>query len=203
MENEEGGTPEGGAPPATVEASRYDALNEKFGRTVEAKKNLEAEVAQLKAENQELAEKTSGYNTLAQKLQEAEQRAAESNKRFDRFRAIASTVGSTDPEAIEAFEWRYGKINDDNKPDFEAWLEALKKEPETAPAVLRPFLGGATTGGESKPETKPKPRTVPGGSHQQPPQAPSQHSPEEIARIRQEAVQTGDWSKYEAVRIQT
>lgn len=198
MENEDGGTPDVGAP-TTVDASKYQALEQKFGRTVEAKKGLEARVAELEAENQQLAEKTSSVDTLARKLQEAEDRAAQASTRFERFRAIAGAVGSTDPDAVEAFEWRYSKLEGDDKPAFEDWLEAMKKDPDSAPTVLRPFLGGVSGFGGTQ-EGKPKPRPVPGGGHRQPADAPSRYSSGEIKRIREEAVRTGDWSKWEAIR---
>ncbi|MDP6360051.1 MAG: hypothetical protein QF473_33360, partial [Planctomycetota bacterium] len=45
-----------------------------------------------------------------------------------------------DPDAIEAVEWRYGKLPEEGRPELEPWLTDLKANPEEAPAVLRRWL---------------------------------------------------------------
>jgi hypothetical protein len=175
---------------------------ERFQEVVSAKNTLSTEVTTLKGEVQKLTERAATADTLASQMNEWKGKAEQAEGRFSRFKDIASTLGTTDPDAIEAVEWQYGKLPTEGKPALPDWLKSVKEKPDEAPAILRPFLAAPTeTKPEGAPDTKtppdtrkPAPRANGGGPN--PPGAPSAHSAAEIRKLREEAVRTNDWSKY-------
>lgn len=189
--------------PKTIEYTTYQ-------RVVSAKQGLETQVGELKDQVASLSEKVATVDNLTGQVTEWQQKAQQAETRFARFKDIAEALGSTDSDAIEAVEWQYGKLSGDDKPEMATWLSGLKEAPDTAPAVLRPFLtpqaavkapeaaDKATEPGKPPGSHKASPR--PPAASSQPPGAPSQHSPEQIRIIRESALRTGDWSKYREIR---
>lgn len=190
MENEEQGAQQAPEGPAMIERSKFD-------RVVEAKKGLERQLAEAREANQSLEERVSSVDSLAKRLEAAEQAAQAAESRFSRYQTISSAVGSTDSDVIDAFEWQYGRLQGDDRPDLGEWIKGLRAQPEAAPAVLRHWLGG-----QEKPTQEPKaaPRPSPSAGHRQPPGGESAYSSAELRGIRQEAMITGDWSKWAQVR---
>lgn len=182
---------------APQEAGPAMIEREKFDRVVAAKRGLEQQVAELRETNQALEERTSSVDALAAQLDEARAAVQDAAGKFDRYRSISSAVGSTDPDVIEAFEWQYGRMGADERPALPDWINGLKKSPGEAPAVLRPWLESKQATPEPQQQAR---RPSPSAGHKQPPGASSAYSNEEMRRIRQDALMTGDWSEWQRVR---
>lgn len=189
-EEEQGTQPETSAPaPADV------VERDKFTRVVAAKRSLEQQVRDLKEQNQALEEKTTSVDSLTRQLEELQGKLASAETRFDRYRSISSTVGTNDPDVIEAFEWQYGRqAQGEEAPQLGDWLEGLQKDPEAAPSVLRPFLSA-----EQKAEEPAKRRPSPSAGHNQPPTGRSAYSTEEIRAAQQKAMM-GDTSDLQRIQ---
>lgn len=193
-----GGNGGGGGGDRTVAYSTYR-------KVVDAKSGLEAQVAELKGQVDSLTEKAATADTLGQELASWKTKATDAEQRFGRYQSIAGAIQSTDPDAIEAVEWQYGKLGND-RPELAAWLQQLTAEPDKAPSVLRPFLpksgtggaggaaggsggAGGSTGGAPPRKGNPGPTGTGGG-----------YTEEEVAEIARKARETGDFSLYRQVR---
>lgn len=183
--------PESTPPAPAARTVEYD----KFSRVVAAKQGLERQVEELRAANQALEERVSGVDALASQLSQAQQRALEAEQRFTRYQTISSVVGSTESDVVEAFEWQYSRLGDD-KPALSEWVSALKSDPSTAPAVLRPWLAAPEPPAPEPPTRRPSPSA----GHEQPHGAPSKYSPAEIKAAREDGLLRGDWTKWLAMR---
>ena len=68
---------------------------------------------------------------------------AQIRQQFDRHRTMSGS-GFSDPEIIAAVGWSYDRqianMAKKDRPTLGAWLEGIKADPSTAPAVLRPHL---------------------------------------------------------------
>ena len=171
---------------------------ENFQRVVEAKTGLEAQLKTAQSQIQALQEKAATVDTLSGQVNEWKNKATEAEGRFATFSEFSGALGTNDSEIIGVFDAKYKALPEKDRPSRTDWVGILKAKPDGAPSVLRPWLtggvGNTTVGGPPKPAPKP-PNTPP-----TPPSAPSSVSPEEIARVREEAVRTGDWSKWKEMR---
>ena len=194
-EGETGGTE--GTPPAGGESGAGGGRTvdyETYMRVVSAKQGLENQVGALKRERDGALEKAATADTLAAQVEEWKAKAADAQGSFQRFRSISTTLGTAEPEAIEAVEWQYNKLQGDDKPELDAWLANIKEKPEEAPLVLRPFLTGAVETPPAK--TRARERTP----STNPPNGDDGASQEKLRRMREHAAQTGDWTEYEKYR---
>jgi hypothetical protein len=106
---------------ATLKAQLANA--EQRAKDLEPHKLLaEQTKAELKAEREAAAAK------LAQYEAEAAER-------------VWKDVGIEEPDVRAAFQWQYGQLPADGKPEFGEWIGSLSADPAQAPTVLRPFLG--------------------------------------------------------------
>jgi len=184
-----------GAPVTPESTPQKTVAYDNFQAVVSAKIGLEAQVKELRAQVQSLTERAATADTLGQELASWKQKAEAESQRYGAYVELSGAVGSTDPDVLAAFDARYNGLPKTDRPDRKAWVEGLRAAPDQAPALLRPWLG-ATPVAPPKP---PAPR-VP-GTPATPPGAPSSVSAEEVARVREEAVRTGDWSKWKAMRV--
>ena len=162
----------------------------RFQQVVSSKNELSSRIQALEAENLALSEKTATVDTLSASVEEWKGKAEAAEGKYTRWQGIASKIGTTDSEAIEAAEWAYSRLPEQDRPDLPAWLDTIKEDPSKAPKVLSPWLSDP----EPQPEPKVKPTTPRRGA--QPPGAPSSVSPEALRAARDHAVRTGDWSRY-------
>jgi len=173
---------------------------------VASKNELASQVSALQAEVQSLSEKAATVDTLTGQISEWKGKAEKAEGKFSRWQAIASGIGTTDTEAIEAAEWAYGRLPEEDRPQLGDWLSGLREKPETAPKVLSPWLSPAT---DSKPDSTPPTRTktTPPASNgkttprapargAQAPGAPSSLSVEAVRAAKERGIKTGDWSAY-------
>ena len=168
---------------------------EKFSRVVAAKRGLEQQVAELREANQALEERASVVDALAQQLEQMQKKATDAEQKFTRYQAISSAVGSADADVVEAFEWQYGRLQGEDKPELSAWVASLKEAPDTAPAVLRPWLKPAEP---AKPEPTTR-RASPSAGHEQPHGAKSAYSHAEMQAAKAELLE-GRPEKWLAMR---
>lgn len=136
--------------------------------------------------------------TLEGQVSEWRGKAEAEGARFTTFSELSGALGSTDPDVISTFDGKYRALPEKDRPARGAWVEGLKAKPDDAPAVLRPWLAAPTTQAEGGTPKPPQPK-VP-GTPATPPGAPATHTAEEIRRVREKAVQTGDWSKWKEMR---
>jgi hypothetical protein len=140
-------------------------------------------------------------DALTGQLNEWKGKAEQAEGRFSMFTEFSGALGSTDTDVIETFDAKYRALPEQDRPTRTAWVEALKAKPDDAPALLRPFLGvsapAPAPGGAANPRP-PQPK-VP-GTPPTPPGAPSSVSPAEVKRVREEAIRTGNWEPWKAMR---
>lgn len=149
-------------------------------------------------------EKAAQAASLAAALQEAQAKAASLETQFSTFRTVASTIGHTDPEAIDLVSWSYGRLPQENRPALGDWLGAVKADPAQAPLAIRHLLPqAANTAPVPAPAPVPtqatSPRAAPSAVAGAPASTPSL-SPADVARIREQCQRTGDWTAWKEVR---
>lgn len=174
---------------------------ERFETAVREKQAMAAEVATLKTEVQGLAERAATAGTLASELETWKTKAAEAEGRFGRYKAIGSALDTSDPDAIEAVEWQYGKLPEEGRPELEPWLTDLKAKPEEAPAVLRPWLQPSDGGGDGKAKPAPRRHDAGGGG----PGGGAGNgviTDEKVRQVRQRCISTGNWEPWKELKKQ-
>ena len=184
----------GGTADATVPYERFETA-------VREKQAMAAEVATLKTEVQGLAERAATAGTLASELETWKMKAAEAEGRFGRYKAIGSALDTSDPDAIEAVEWQYGKLPEEGRPELEPWLTDLKAKPEEAPAVLRPWLQPSDGGGDGKAKPAPRRHDAGGGG----PGGGAGNgviTDEKVRQVRQRCISTGNWEPWKELKKQ-
>lgn len=188
----------GGGTPAPIEPQKTVAYDN-FQAVVQAKQGLETQVATLRSQLQTLTEKAATVDTLAAQVGEWKGKAEQASTRFATFTEFSGALGTTDTDIIDSFDSKYRAMPEADRPARADWVKALKAAPDGAPAILRPWLAPVAPA-TAAPVAKPSPR-VP-GTPATPPTAPSAVSAEEVRRIREEAVATGDWSRWKILRAQ-
>jgi hypothetical protein len=169
------------APAADDKRVPYD----RFQSVVSARNDLAAQLEAARAEIQSLSERAATVDTVAQQAQEWQSKYQQAETRFRRFQAVASSAGVTDAETIELFEFRYGKLPPDDRPDFGEWVKAQASNPAEADPILRPFLPGNAPAPAPAPQhARPQP-PVNGGAQQTPP-APAEVTPGMISQMSPE-----------------
>ena len=184
----------GGTADATVPYERFETA-------VREKQAMAAEVATLKTEVQGLAERAATAGTLASELETWKTKAAEAEGRFGRYKAIGSALDTSDPDAIEAVEWQYGKLPEEGRPELEPWLTDLKAKPEEAPAVLRRWLQPSDGGGDGKAKPAPRRHDAGGGG----PGGGAGNgviTDEKVRQVRQRCISTGNWEPWKELKKQ-
>lgn len=173
--------------------------HEHFQRVVEAKTGLEAQVKTLQADIAKLTERAALVDTLTQQVNEWKTKAAEAEGSFQTYTEFSGALGSSDKDVIDTFHAKWKALPEAGRPAKADWVKAMKEKPDEAPAVLRPWLSATQQQAETKtPDKKPAPKSP--GAGQTPPGAPSALSAEQVRAIREEAVRTGDWSKWKEAR---
>lgn len=193
-------TPGGTTPPPTLPADPPKTVDyNNFRSVVDAKQGLERANAELKRQNQELVERAAGVDTLAAKLREVEARAQEAEGRFEAYTAFSGALGTTDPDVIALFDQRYRGLPEAERPSRASFVQTLRAEPDKAPAVLRPWLGSGEPPAPSPSSAPRPPQPRAPGLPPTPPAAPSKYTPEELRQIRDQALRTGDRTKWDEV----
>lgn len=152
-------------------------------------------------------EKAAQAASLASALQEAQAKVAATEASFTTFRTVASTIGHTDPEAIDLVSWSYGRLPQENRPALGDWLNGVKSDPAQAPLAIRHLLPQAANSAPvpgapaPAPTQVTSPRAAPSAVAGAPATTPSL-SPADVARIREQCQRTGDWTPWKEVRKQ-
>lgn len=189
--------------PAPQPASNPDTgLRENFARVVEAKNNLESQVKTLQGQIQTLQEKAATVDLLSAQVNEWKGKASEAEGKFATYTELSGVLGTTDAEVVGLFDQKYRALPEKDRPDRKAWIEGIRAKPDDAPALLRPWLTPTTPAQPNPPKPtppKPTPPKVP-GTPATPPGAPSSVSADEIARVREACVKSGDWTKWNELK---
>lgn len=186
-------------PPTPPAPESKTVAMEVFQNVVQAKNGLEAQVRTLQAQLQGLTEKSATVDTLSQQVNEWKAKANEAQGRFATYTEFSGALGTTDAEVIDVFNAKYNALPEKDRPSRSDWVAGLKKKPEDAASVLRPWLTGAaqpTTPGQA---AKPAPK-VP-GTPATPPGTPAQFTPEQVEAVKQECIKTGNWTKWKEMSV--
>lgn len=192
----QGGAPPAPAPTTTQAAPPAPEATVPYSRF--------AEVVQAK---NALLERAARADSLASALQEAQAKVGAVEASFQTFRTVASTLGQTDPEAVELVQWSYGRLPQENRPALDTWLQAVKAEPAAAPLAIRhllpqaanqaPVPGTSTPAPPAPQHTSPRaaPSAVAGAPASTPPVSDA-----DVARVRAQCQRTGDWTAWKELR---
>lgn len=191
----QGGAPPAPAPTTTQAAPPAPEATVPYSRF--------AEVVQAK---NALLERAARADSLASALQEAQAKVGAVEAQFSTFRTVASTLGQTDPEAVELVQWSYGRLPQENRPELATWLQAVKAEPAAAPLAIRHLLPQAVNTapppapGAPAPAPQPtSPRAAPSAVAGAPASTPPV-SDADVARVRAQCQRTGDWTAWKELR---
>lgn len=179
----------------------------RFQELTAEKNSLRDELEAARRQIGQLEQKAATVETLAGQLAAKDQEIADWRSRFVTHTEVVSR-GFVDPEQIELLQWAHGRLPQEGRPSLPETIDGWKADPSTAPGTVRHLFGSP-----KPPETPPA--DPPPGSHQhwvrppapKPPEAPPQPdgSPrqitrEQVAAARRHAEQTGDYSRWEAIR---
>ena len=102
-------TPPAPATPPPAPAGVQTVPYARFQTLVGERNDLRSQIENLNAQVQGLTEKGATVDTLTQANTALQGELKSEQGRFSRFSTIASH-GLTDPQAVEAVEWQYGKL---------------------------------------------------------------------------------------------
>ena len=171
-----------------------------------AKRAAMARAAELESELAVLTKRAGTAETLAKQLEEAQAKHAAASSSWEAERAVYQ-LGITDPEAIEVARHLHGRLPESNRPPLADWLRAAKDDPSIAPKALTPYLVAPPA--PPAPAAPPPPAAASSTATATAAQRPGATAPAaaatqldagQIRALYQEAVRTGDWSKWDAVR---
>jgi hypothetical protein len=197
----DGGSGGGGA----ARSVPYD----RFQSVVEAKAAALEELRAAKAEVQTLSEKAATVDTLADQVATWKTKAEAATAQFGRYQTISGALETTDPDAIEAAEWQYGKLGAENRPELAAWLGEMKADPAKAPAVLRPWLtssdagagdAGAGDAAAAAAAAAARRHGAGGGAGGGAGAGGGSLTEAKIREVRDRAIRTGDWAEWRELR---
>lgn len=152
-------------------------------------------------ERNALQERAARADTLATALQEAQAKITQTEAQFTTFRTVASTLGQTDPEAIELVQYAYGRLPAEGRPELATWLGAVKADPGTAPLAIKHLLSPLPASQAPAPVQAPgAPRPQPAASPAGTPATNPTPSDADIARVREACVRSGDWTAWKEMK---
>lgn len=157
-----------------------------------------AEVVQQKNAALERAARADALQTA---LQEAQAKVQSVENQFTTFRTVASTLGQTDPEAVELVQWSYGRLPAEGRPELGTWLGAVKADPAQAPLAIKHLLTPVQPKQAIAPvQVQGSPRPQPAASPAGNPQTNPTPSDADIARVREQCLRTGDWTAWKEMK---
>lgn len=176
------------APAASAPAAEGSVPYARFAEVVQAKNAL--------------LEKAARADALQTALQEAQAKVQAVENQFTTFRTVASTIGHTDPEAVELVQWSYGRLPAEGRPELGTWLGAVKADPAQAPLAIKHLLGQqpGTSTQPAPPAPVGAPRPQPAASPAGTPATNPVPSDADIARVREACVRSGDWTAWKEMK---
>lgn len=139
-------TPDPAAPPP-VQTVPY----ERFSAVVGEKKALMERVAALETEARTYQERAATADTLASRIREMEQASKAQTEQFGAWRDVAKVLPGVDEDIFGLVEAQYGRLPAKDRPARSAWIEKLREDLDSAPAILRPFIMPPTNGTKQTP----------------------------------------------------
>lgn len=157
--------------------------------------------AEVIKERNTLQERAARADTLQTALAEAQAKITQTEAQFTTFRTVASTIGHTDPEAVELVQWSYGRLPQENRPELATWLTGVKADPSAAPLAIKHLLTPVPVSQAPAPVQAPgSPRPQPAASPAGTPQTNPTPSDADIARVREHCLRTGDWTAWKEMK---
>ena len=130
-------------PSNAIPYERFQAVNEQ-------RKEAQTEIAQLRQQLQDVQKQAGAADALFTQLEAVNKTLATERQTWDQERSLMS-AGLLDKEARDLAVWSYNRIEGDDKPALNEWLDGMKSDPEKVPAYLSPYLGGAKESKTSAP----------------------------------------------------
>lgn len=168
----------------------------KYQGVVKGKRSLERERDELRAEVNSLTERLATTDTLAETLEAEKAAHAATRAEFGQYKLVSSKLNTTQPDAIDAALWQYGRIGGDEKPALDAWLDGMAADPSTAPSILAPFFAGKAPDAAGD---KPAPRKAP-PSRTTPDDAGAGLTTDVLRKMRLEKTSKGDFEDWRRAR---
>lgn len=104
----------------------------------------ESKISQYEAQIDEVSAKSGLVDSMTQQMEQMKVQLEQANSRYDRHTVI-SQHGITDSSIRDAIEWAYDRqmkdLQNNDKVSLGDWLTSMNKNPDSAPAFLRPFFG--------------------------------------------------------------
>jgi len=125
-----------------IESAFKERISKLSARAIQAEETAQALQDQLDNQSGELEK----IAKLKEKVSTLEQSLQDEESKFTRV-SMLSEQGFTDPEIRDAVEWSYERAmkGQEERVPLGEWIASIKKNPENAPAVLRPHLTAKAT----------------------------------------------------------
>ena len=120
-----------------------EIVRQRIAKYSEKLTSAEAQLSEYQSRLDEASAKIGLVDNLTQQVESLRSELDGANSRYERHTVI-SQYGITDNGVRDAVEWAYdremsGRTKKDRQP-LSDWLQTIHNEPESAPAVLRPFI---------------------------------------------------------------
>ena len=129
------------------QADQVEALiRSRLAKVSERARTAEGKLEELEGQLGEAQSKVGVSDTLAARVAELESSLTTAEGKYSRHSAISSQ-GFTDPDVRDLIEWAFDRATssaeEGDRPELTEWLSAMKEDPSSAPAALRPHLASS------------------------------------------------------------
>lgn len=125
-----------------------EIVRQRIAKYSEKLTTTESQLAEYQSRLDEASAKIGLVDNLTSQVESLRGELTTANSRYERHTVI-SQYGITDNGVRDAVEWAYdremnGRSKKDRQP-LSDWLQNINEQPDTAPSVLRPFIGQQNT----------------------------------------------------------
>lgn len=129
-----------------------EIVRQRIAKYSEKLTSAESQLSEYQSRLDEASAKIGLVDNLTQQVESLRSELDGANSRYERHTVI-SQYGITDNGVRDAVEWAYdremsGRSKKDRQP-LSDWLQTIHNEPESAPAVLRPFITAPSASAET------------------------------------------------------
>ena len=118
-------------------------ISERLSKTADRARAAESRIADLESTLKDSKEKIGQVDTLTAQLHTMSEDLTAARQQYSQHSTISSH-GITDPEIREAVLWSFDRtmsgLPKKDRQNLDSWLQTLRQDPSTAPAVLRPHF---------------------------------------------------------------
>jgi hypothetical protein len=182
-----------------IEKSSVDEIiSSRLSKYADKNRELETRVEQYQQQIDEAKSSMGLVEKLNSQIDQLTGELSTARSQYERHSTIGK-YGIIDPQIRDAVEWTFDReMSSRPKKDqvsLNDWMESISKNPENAPALLRPFFNPAPTSSSEQSPTSGVPENVPMSIPQQPNPTIPQQPPTMIQSnngVRQSGIPTGD-----------